>query len=170
MGYYTQIDADDAEVEQYASKIGVLITLLNSLDYQIQIFIETILDLEKTKPTNYDLLTLIRSFEFSKRLNFLKSLIKKKHADKLEEYLKLHDEIIKCGEVRNKFAHSQVYFWDDPRGTHMMISSIKKIEEYAIDDLFDQVSITDLVETTTQFRDVIKRFNEFTYSLGYFQG
>jgi ribosomal protein S15P/S13E len=162
--------ADEIEVEKYAAKIGVLITLMNSLDHDIQIFIEAILEAENHTKTNANILSVVRGFEFSKRLNFLKSLIKTRHADRLNDYLKIHDDIIKSSEVRNKFAHSQVYFWDDPDGTHMMVSNIKKIDEYVTENMFDQIAIEYLEELVKNCRHLISKFNNFTYELGYFQG
>ena len=79
MGYYKLSDSDSAEIKKYTSRVGTLITLLNYLDYHIQIFIEAILDLESDKSTTQPIIALTRSFDFSRRINFLKSLIKSKH-------------------------------------------------------------------------------------------
>ncbi len=169
MGYYKLSDAEDSEIEKYTSKIGVIITMMNTLDHSIQIFVEAILESDRNK-TNTAILSVIRGFEFSKRINLLKSLISNNHYDKLNDYLKIHDEIIKCSEIRNKLAHSQVYFWDDPDGTHMMISNLKKIESNITDKTFDQISQEKLVGIIKQIRNLMNKFDSFTYSLGYFQG
>src|SRR5689334_5165157 len=116
MGYYKLSDSDQSEIKEYALRIGMLITLLNYLDYHAQIFIEAMLDLEPNKSTTIPLIVLTRGFDFSRRIKFLKSLIKTKHAANFAEYSKLQDEIIKCSELRNNIAHSQIYFWDDPDG------------------------------------------------------
>lgn len=169
MGYYKLSDSNDIEIKKYSSRIGTLITLLNYLDYNIQIFIESILDLEADKSTTKPIISLTRSFDFSKRINFLKSLIKSKHPQKLEDYLKIHEEIIKCCEIRNNIAHSQIYFWDDPNGTHMMVSNMKK-SELPPEKSYDQVALDGLDKNIKRFQDVSKKFESFTYKLGYFQG
>lgn len=169
MGYYKLSDSDGPEIKKYTSRIGTLITLLNYLDYHIQIFIEAILDLESDKNTTRPITALIRSFDFSKRINFLKSLIKSKHKQELADYAKLHDEIIKCSEIRNNMAHSQIYFWDDPKGTHMMVSNMKKTE-LPPEKAYDQLTVKELDDYIKKFQALIDKFDSFTYKLGYFQG
>lgn len=169
MGYYEFSDSDGPEIKKYTSRVGILITLLNYLDYHIQIFIEAILDLESGKSTTQPITALTRSFDFSKRTNFLKSLIKSKHKQELANYTKLHDEIIKCSEIRNNIAHSQIYFWDDPEGTHMMVSSMKK-SELPPEKAYIQLTLKELDDYIKKFQDLIDKFNSFTYKLGYFQG
>lgn len=169
MGYYKLSDSDGLEIKKYTSRIGILITLLNYLDYHVQIFIETILDLESDKSTTKPIIALTRSFDFSRRINFLKSLIKSKHKQEIANYAKLHDEIIKCSEIRNNIAHSQIHFWDDPHGTHMMVSNMKN-SELTPEKAYDQLTVKELDDYIKQFQDIIDRFNSFTYKLGYFQG
>ncbi|OGE29614.1 hypothetical protein A2867_01990 [Candidatus Daviesbacteria bacterium RIFCSPHIGHO2_01_FULL_40_11] len=169
MGYYKLSDSDSAEIKKYTSRVGTLITLLNYLDYHIQIFIEAILDLESDKSTTQPIIALTRSFDFSRRINFLKSLIKSKHNKELADYTKLQEEIVKCSEVRNHIAHSQIYFWDDPHGTHMMVSNMKK-SELPPEKAYDQLTVEELDSYIKKFQDISKKFDLFTYKLGYFQG
>lgn len=169
MGYYKLSDSDSPEIKKYTSRVGTMITLLNYLDYHIQIFIEAILDLESDKSTTKPIILLTRSFDFSRRINFLKSLIKSKHAQELNTYTKLHEEIIKCSEIRNNIAHAQIYFWDDPSGTHMMVSNMKK-SELPPEKSYDQLTIKELDSYVQKFQKLIDDFNSFTYKLGYFQG
>jgi hypothetical protein len=169
MGYYKLSDSDTSEIKEYTLKIGTLITLLNYLDYHIQGFVEAILDLEPDKSTTTPLIMLTRNFDFSRRIKFLKSLIKSKHEKNFVEYGKLHDEIIKCSEIRNGLAHSQIYFWDDPNGTHMMVSSMKK-SELPPEKAYDQLTISQLDDYIKKFKDISSKFESFTYKLGYFQG
>ncbi len=169
MGYYKLSDSDSAEIKKCTSRIGTLITLLNYLDYHIQVFVEAILDLENDKTTTKPIIALTRSFDFSRRINFLKSLIKSKHSKEITDYLELHEEIISCSEIRNNIAHSQIHFWDDPDGTHMMVSNMKK-SELPPEKAYVQVTTEELDNYIKQFQDVSKKFESFTYKLGYFQG
>jgi hypothetical protein len=169
MGYYKLSDSDGPEIKKYTSRIGILITLLNYLDYHVQTFIEAILDLEEDKSTTQPIIMLTRSFDFSRRINFLKSLIKSKHKQELTAYIKLLDEIIKCSEIRNNIAHSQIYFWDDPKGTYMMVSNMKK-SELPPEKAYDQLTVEELDDYIKKFQVLIDSFNSFTYKLGYFQG
>lgn len=169
MGYYKLSDSDGPEVKKYTSRIGILITLLNYQDYHCQTFIEAILDLESDKSTTKPIIALTRSFGLSRRINFLKSLIKSKHSKEIGDYTKIHEEITKCSEIRNNLAHSQIYFWDDPDGTHMMVSNMKK-SELPPEKAYDKLTIEELDAHIKRFRVLLDIFNEFTYKLGYFQG
>lgn len=169
MGYYKLSDSDEPEIKKYTARIGILITLLNYLDYHLQITIQAILDLDNTKSTTPAIISLTRNFDFSKRLNFLKSLIKSKHQSEFSKYVKLHDEIIKCSEIRNNLAHSQIYFWDDDKGTHMMVSNMKKAD-LPPEKSYDKITIKELDSLVCRFQKLTKNFEAFTYSLGYFQG
>lgn len=169
MGYYTLLDSDSLKIKKFTSRMGTLITLLNYLDYHIQIFIEAILDLENDKSTTSVVISLVRGFDFSKRLNFLKSLIKSKHKEYLADYSRLHEEITKCSEIRNNLAHSQIYFWDNPSGIHMMVSNMKK-SELPPEKNYDEVTIKELESYIKKFQDINEKFDSFTQELGYFQG
>lgn len=169
MGYYELSGSDNPKIKRFTSRVGTIITLLNYLDYNIQIFIEAILNLENDKNVSKTIISLIRTFDLSRRLNFLKSLIKNKHQDKFEEYCLLHDNFVKISEIRNYIAHSQVYFWDDPNGTHMMISNMKK-SELPPEKAYNQITIKQLSGYVKEFRKNIDLLSEFTYDLGYFQG
>lgn len=169
MGYYKLSDSNEPAIKEYASRIGILVTLLNYLDYHIQIFIEAILDLESDKSTTKPIIALTRNFDFSRRISFLKSLIKSKHRQEFEGYIKLHDDIIKCSKVRNNIAHSQIYFWDDANGTHMMVSNMKK-SELPPEKAYDQITVNELDSYVKKLKGIIDSFDSFTYKLGYFQG
>lgn len=169
MGYYNLSDSDDPEIKEYTYKIGALITLLNYLDFHIQIFVEAILELDNNKSTTLPIIMMTRNFDFSRRVNFLKTLIKSKHKDNFGNYEKLHGEIIKCSELRNKLAHSQMYFWDDPDGTHMFVSSMKKTN-LPPEKSYDQITMKELESNVERFKRITQDFHEFTWGLGYFQG
>jgi hypothetical protein len=169
MGYYKLSDSNESEIKEYTLRIGTLITLLNYLDYHAQIFVEAILDLEPNKSTTIPLILLTRSFDFSRRIKFLKTLIKSKHPNNFGEFSKLQEDIVNCSELRNNLAHSQIYFWDDPEGTHMMISNMKK-SELPPEKAYDRLTIKELDRYIKKFQVASSRFESFTYQLGYFQG
>lgn len=168
MGGYKLSGSSEPEIKKYTLRIGILITSLNYLDFHIQSFIEAILGLENNIKIGQPIVALTRSFDLSKRVFFLKSLIKSKHEQEYTEYIKLHDRIIKCSEIRNNLAHSQVYFADNDKGTYMMISSIRK--ELPPEKPYNQLTIVELDNTIKIFQNLINDFQNFTYSLGYFQG
>ena len=168
MGYYDLSTSNSPKVNKYTSKIGILITLFNYLDFHIQIFIEAIINLERDKCTTKTIIYMVRSFSFPKRVEFLKSLVGNVHKDKFNDYIKIHEEVLKCNDIRNNFAHSQIYFWDDPKGTHMFMSNMKKsIPTPVIKYL--PLSIVDLDRYIERFNKITEIFHKFTYELGYFQ-
>lgn len=170
MGYYKHLDADEESIAKYSSRIGSLITLLNYLEYNIQVFTEVLMEFDKSIPSNQIILQLLRKFEFSKRLIFLKDLVKKLHPEHFNDYLDIHRKIKEYSEIRNIYAHSQMYFWDNDEGTHMMISNLRSIDEDNLDTVFTQVTLSDLDRIVSNFRGTIEEFDSFTYKLGYFQG
>lgn len=170
MGGRKLIDTENKNVKEYIQKIGEIVTLLSTLDHNIQIFIEAILNLKSDYKSKNTVISLTRSFELSKRVAFLRDAIKEKHNNKLDEYLILHVEIINCNRIRNELAHSQVYFHVENDMTVMMISNLKKIEVNSPKNFFKSVSINELNNHIKRFRNLITNFNSFTYNLGYFQG
>lgn len=171
MGYYKLTDTDSLSISKFTSRIGEIITLSNSLDHDLQIFIESIIDLENGKPTNADVINLVRSFSFSRRLDFLKTLVRTKHNDQYQAYIdNIHIKIKNWLTTRNRFAHSQVYFWDNDQGSHMMISNLKKIDTGPAEEMFDQISVEELNDYIQEIKELIQNFKSFTYDLGYFQG
>jgi hypothetical protein len=169
-GYKIQSDSKIPGVKKYTSRIGTLITLFNLLDHDIQSFIEAILDLENNKKTTLTIFFLIRNLSFSKRLEFLDVLLKDKHDRKIDSYINLRSEIVKCSKIRNSFAHSQTYFTQDDNGTHMLISSFQKTKDSQKEKPFDEITPKDLNAHIKRFRKLIDNFNYFTWELGYFQG
>jgi len=169
MGYYSLIDTNKNEVNEYASKIGILITLLNYLDFNIQIFIEAILEPKSDETTAKPVIELSREFSFAKRVVFLDALIKSKHKKEYSDFPKIKEAITTCNNIRNNFAHSQMYFWDNDKGTHMFIHNMKKTNQPP-EKSYEQVTRKELDKYIELFEKTIKKFEDFTYELGYFQG
>jgi hypothetical protein len=170
MGAGKLLDTGNENIKEYVQRVGEIILLISYLDRNIQMFIEAILNFRYEYKSKITVTSLTRSFELSKRVDFLKVAIKEKHNNKLNEYLKLHKEIIECNRIRNELAHSQVYFHVENDMSIMMISNLKKIEVNSPKDFFKKVSIIELNSTIKRFRSLITNFNSFTYGLGYFQG
>jgi len=170
MGGYIQSDSKILGVKKYTSRIGTIIALLNLLDKDIQSFIEAILDLKNNEKTTLTILFLIRKLSFSKRLEFLDVLLKDEHGDKIDNYISLRSEIVKCSQIRNRFAHSQTYFTRDDNCTHMLISSFQKTKDNQEEKPFDEITLKNLDVYVKRFRKLIDNFNYFTWELGYFQG
>ena len=52
MGGRKLIDTENKNVKEYIQKIGEIVTLLSTLDHNIQIFIEVILNFKYKQPTS----------------------------------------------------------------------------------------------------------------------
>ncbi|MFA5135877.1 MAG: hypothetical protein WC489_00610 [Patescibacteria group bacterium] len=170
MGAGKLIDTNNPDVGKYVLRIGEIITLLSNLDYNVEIFIEAIVNLDDSYQAKTSIISLIRRSSFSKRLEFLNDLLKEKHSEKYEIFQILYREIKECIEIRNTLAHSQVFFHNTKDNSIMMISNLKKIEVKSPRNFFDPISIEILDSYIKKFREVTKSFHSYTYSLGYFQG